>query len=453
MKNIAVIGGQWGDEGKGKVVDLLAEKADVIARGTGGNNAGHTIVIGGKKTIFHLIPSGIFHKGKKCIIGNGLVIDPKVLCSEISKLQDKGLSVTKDTLMISDRAHIILPYHIKMDELREIAKGKDKIGTTNRGIGPCYEDKITRIGIRMDEFIDKELFPKKLEPILFQKNSIFKAIFDSPGLKIEPILEEYQKYADILKPLVCDISVELDKYKDKSILFEGAQGTMLDIDHGTFPFVTSSNPTIGGLVAGLGVSPKRVDEIMGIVKAYLTRVGGGPFPTELGTEDETSGESKDDPFNQEIIDKGNTDDSYSQGRLLRKKGMEYGSTTGRPRRTGWLDLVALRHSIRVNGLTTIAITKLDVLDDCKKIKVCVAYDCKGKRIENFPSRLDILKECKPIYQEFDGWNEDISKIKEYEKLPLKAKEYLETLEKMVGLKFSIISVGPDREQTIIKDKF
>ncbi|MFW6311888.1 MAG: adenylosuccinate synthase [Nanoarchaeota archaeon] len=452
MKNIVVLGSQWGDEGKGKVVDLLAEKSDIIARATGGNNAGHTIVVNGEKSIFHLIPSGILHQGKMCVIGNGVVIDPKVLCSEIKKLQDKNIEISPKNLKISNTAHVILPYHIEIDKLREVAKGKEKIGTTGRGIGPCYEDKMARVGIRIEDFIDPQTFKTKLEKVLAQKNLFIERLYNEAPLNLIQMLDEFKKYAEILKPFCEDISKILNDSKDKAILYEGAQGTMLDIDHGTYPFVTSSNPTIGGMITGLGVGPKSFDEIIGIAKAYVTRVGGGPFPTELGDESQTEGESKDEALTDELVEKGNSDDEYYQGKLLRKKGAEYGSTTGRPRRTGWLDLVALKHAIKINGLTSIALTKLDVLDEMKKIKVCTSYDLDGKKIDYYPSSLEEQKKCKPVYTEFDGWNTDISKITNYEDLPENAKEYLKKLENLLDIKFSIISVGPGREQTMIMDK-
>lgn len=383
-KNIAIIGCQFGDEGKGKIIDFLAEKADVIARFNGGNNAGHTIVVNGKKTILHLIPSGILHKHKANIIGNGVVIDPKVLFEEINDLKKNGVKVSPDNLIISQNAHIILQRYV--DEDKETGTG---IGTTGRGIGPAYAAKAARVGLRVIDYIN-----------------------------------ENKEYSKKLNPFVKDTSLLMNWYleKNKKILFEGAQGTLLDVDHGTYPYVSSSNATSGGICTGLGISPKKIDKIIGITKAYTSRVGEGPFPTELKDE---------------------------IGKKIQKTGDEFGATTGRPRRVGWFDALMVKYSARINGFDSIAITKLDVLSDFKKIKICVGYKYDGKIIKNFTTDLRILENCEPIYEELDGWKENISKIKNYNKLPENAKKCLKRIEDLIETKISIISVGPGREQTII----
>ncbi len=420
---VAVLGAQWGDEGKGKIVDLLAESSDVVARATGGNNAGHTVVVGSEKTILHLIPSGILHEKTLCIIGNGTVIDPRVLLSEISSLREKGVKISPENLAISDRAHIILPTHIALDKARESASGRGKIGTTGRGIGPAYSDKASRTGIRIAEFMIPETFREKLASHIREKNFFLENYFKSEPVRLEGVYGEYSKYAEELKPFVRDTSSLLNSMlsSGRKILLEGAQGSMLDIDHGTYPFVTSSNSTIGGIVAGLGISPLSIKEIMGVTKAYATRVGSGNFPTELTGE---------------------------EGDALRKAGNEFGSTTGRPRRCGWLDLVALKQAIAVNGITSLAITKLDVLGGLGTIKACTCYKAGGKTISSFPSSLDALAGTEPVYHEFPSWKEDISGCREFAELPPEARSYLSFIEKETGVKISIVSVGPAREQTM-----
>lgn len=421
---IVVLGAQWGDEGKGKIVDLLTEDADLVVRFQGGNNAGHTLIVAGEKTILHLLPSGILHRGKTCLIGNGVVIDPEVLVSEIEKIKQRGFLKKDKQLLISDRAHVIMPYHRSIDQLREVAKGEGKIGTTGRGIGPAYEDKVARRGIRIADLIVPELLRARLEEILPQHNAYITKILGGIAFSIDQVYSRYLEFGKILEKHVCDGTLFLDEQlaKGKKVLFEGAQGTSLDIDHGTYPFVTSSNTVGAAACIGSGVGPGVISEVWGVTKAYTTRVGSGPFPTEL--EDET-------------------------GELLREKGGEYGSTTGRSRRCGWLDLVVLRHAARVNGLTALAITKLDVLSGFKKVKVCTAYKLRGKLIHHLPSKVEDLKEVKPVYQEFAGWQEDISSIRSYSKLPKNAKAYLGALEKKLELPLVLVSVGPSREQNAL----
>ncbi len=419
-----VLGAQWGDEGKGKIVDLLTEHADLVVRFQGGNNAGHTLIVGGEKTILHLLPSGILHRGKTCLIGNGVVIDPEVLVSEIEKIKQRGFLKNDKQLLISDRAHVIMPYHRSIDQLRETAKGDGKIGTTGRGIGPAYEDKIARRGIRMADLIDPDLLRKRLEEVLPLHNAYLTKILGGVAFSIDQVYAQYLELGKILQKHVCDGIVFLDEQlaKGKKVLFEGAQGTSLDIDHGTYPYVTSSNTVGAAACVGSGVGPGVISEVWGVTKAYTTRVGSGPFPTELDDE---------------------------VGELLREKGGEYGSTTGRSRRCGWLDLVVLRHAARVNGLTALAITKLDVLSGFKKIKVCTAYKLKGKLIHHVPSKVEDLNELKPVYKEFPGWQEDISSIRSYAKLPQNAKRYLDALEKALELPLVLVSVGPSREQNAL----
>ncbi len=423
MANIVVIGTQWGDEGKGKVVDLLAEKADIVARFQGGNNAGHTMVVEGEQIISHLVPSGIL-QNKTCVIGNGVVVDPAVLIEELDYLASKGIDVGPDKIRISDRAHLIMPYHQAVDHARERMKGNKKIGTTGRGIGPTYEDKATRRGIRFVDLIDPEVFEEKVRTILDEKNFYLKNYLSADILDPEPIIKQYQKYAERLKPHVTNVSVTIyEAIKSGShILFEGAQGTHLDIDHGTYPFVTSSNTVAGNACSGAGIGPREIASVMGIVKAYTTRVGAGPFPTEL------------------------LDDVGDQ---IQKKGAEFGATTGRRRRCGWLDIVLLRNAVRLNGLTGIAVTKLDVLGGLEELKICTGYEYKGQVLNDFPADLKVLAECKPVYETLPGWSEDISSVRSENKLPDNTKNYLKRIEELIETPIQIVSVGPGREETII----
>ena len=423
MSNVVVMGAQWGDEGKGKVVDLLASRADMVVRFQGGNNAGHTLVVNGKKTICHLIPSGILHKDKKCLIGNGVVVDPEVLLEEINKLTSKGISISPENLSISEKAHLIMPYHKAIDVASEAAKGKDKIGTTGRGIGPCYEDKVGRRGVRAIDLLDPELLAEKISANLKEKNFLLTEFYKAEALEFQPIYDKYMEMAETLKPYISNVSIEVDNVvrKNGKILFEGAQGTHLDIDHGTYPFVTSSNPVSGSVCAGVGIGPGKLHHVLGIVKAYTTRVGAGPFPTELDDE---------------------------IGIYIQEKGAEFGATTGRRRRCGWLDLAMMKDSIRYNGLNSIGMTKLDVLTGLDVIKVCTAYELDGKEIDYMPASLKDLARCKPVYKEFPGWKVDISSAKSLDDLPGEARNYLKSLEEIMEVPFSIISVGPMRDQTI-----
>lgn len=425
MSNIVIIGTQWGDEGKGKIVDLLAEYADLVVRFQGGNNAGHTMVVNGEQFISHLVPSGII-QGKTCLIGNGLVVDPAVLTQEIDYLNSKGIKVNPDTLKISERAQVIMPYHRHIDNAREKMKGDKKIGTTGRGIGPAYEDKSTRRGIRFVDLIDPEDFSEKVRTIMDEKNFYLKNYHSAETLDPDVVIEEYTKYAKILEPYVTNVSVTIDNAikSGKQVLFEGAQGTHLDIDHGTYPYVTSSNTVSGNACSGAGVGPKELSGVMGIVKAYTTRVGEGPFPSEL------------------------FDDI---GDAIQKKGAEFGATTGRKRRCGWLDTVILRNSVRLNGLTGLVITKLDVLGGLKELEICTGYDYKGKTIKDFPASLKVLAQCKPIYETMPGWEEDISGITKFDDLPENAKKYLKRVEELAETPAQIVSVGPGRNETIVID--
>ena len=422
MANTCVIGLQWGDEGKGKIIDILAKDFDIIARYQGGGNAGHTLIIGDEKFIFHLIPSGILHQDKKCVIGNGIVFDPKLFIEEIEGLAERNINVTGN-LFVSDRAHVVFPYHKKLDLLQEKQKGNSMIGTTGRGIGPCYTDKISRDGIRVAELLDKERFKDKLKRTVEEKNRTFVKLYDDEPVSWEDIYEEYCGYADKIAPFVCD-TVDLMARAigdNKSILFEGAQGALLDVDFGTYPFTTSSNTTSGGVSSGIGVSPKQINNIIGITKAYTTRVGSGPFPTEVEGED---------------------------GEHIRKKGGEFGSTTGRPRRCGWFDAVAIQHSVRISGVDSLIVTKLDVLDDQDTIKICTGYKYNEKLYNTFPADIDILNNCEPVYEEVPGWNEDTSGMRTAESLPEKAKDYIKRIENIVGVKVKMVSVGPERSQII-----
>jgi len=429
MPNVVVVGTQWGDEGKGKVVDLLASRADLIVRFQGGNNAGHTLVVNGEQTVCHLMPSGILHKGKKCLIGNGVVVDPQVLLEEIGVLEGKGISVTPGRLSLSERAHLIMPYHKALDLAREAVKGGEKIGTTGRGIGPCYEDKAGRIGIRAADLLDPGLLGEKISANLEEKNFLLSKFFGVDILEFQPIYDNYLRMAEEISPFISNVSLEIDEAarKGNKILFEGAQGTHLDIDQGTYPFVTSSNPVSGSACAGAGVGPDKLHHIVGIVKAYTTRVGSGPFPTEL--QDKT-------------------------GDYIQEKGAEFGATTGRRRRCGWLDLVMLRDSIRYNGLTSLSLTKLDVLSGLDRIRICVAYDLNGERIDYMPARLKALGRCMPVFEELPGWKEEISHAGSMDELPGEARKYLKRIEEITEVPLSIISVGPRREQTIeLSDPF
>lgn len=422
MSAVVVIGTQWGDEGKGKIVDYLAEQADVIVRYQGGNNAGHTVVVNGSEFKLHLLPSGILYKGKTCVVGNGVVIDPAVMIKEMNGMEEKGIST--DGLRVSNRAHVIMPYHRLLDEVEEISRADQKIGTTKRGIGPCYMDKNARSGIRMVDLLDEEEFCAKLKRNLEAKNHLLKAVYGTNGFDFESMKKEYLGYADKLRPYVVDTSAVLNESMKagQKILFEGAQATQLDLDHGTYPYVTSSHPIAGGACIGAGVGPTKISKVIGVVKAYTSRVGEGPFPTEL-------------------LD--------ATGDLIREEGHEYGTTTGRPRRCGWLDAVVVRYAGYVSGLDYMAITRLDILDKLPTLKLCVAYKYKGEIINEFPASLKVLDQVEPIYEEMPGWQEPTSHIRSYEELPVNARKYLERLSAVADVAIGIVSVGPGREQTII----
>lgn len=420
MSSVVVVGTQWGDEGKGKITDFLSENAEVVARYQGGNNAGHTIKFNNVTYKLHLIPSGIFYSDKICVIGNGMVVDPKALIQELKYLHEHNVST--DNLRISNRAHVILPYHLKIDEVEEERKGANKIGTTKKGIGPAYMDKAARIGIRMADLLDRKAFEEKLTRNLEEKNRLLERFYETEGFKIEDILDEYYEYGQQIKHYVCDTSVVLNDALDEGrrVLFEGAQGVMLDIDQGTYPFVTSSNPVAGGVTIGSGVGPTKINHVVGVSKAYTTRVGDGPFPTELTNE---------------------------IGDQIREVGREYGTTTGRPRRVGWFDSVVVRHARRVSGLTDLSLNSIDVLTGIETLKICTAYRYKGEIIEEFPANLNILAECEPVYEELPGWTEDITGCKTLSELPENARHYLERVSQLTGIPLSIFSVGPDRSQT------
>ena len=422
MTNTCVIGLQWGDEGKGKIIDILAKDYDIIVRYQGGGNAGHTLIIGDEKFIFHLIPSGILHPDKKCVIGNGIVFDPRLFLDEVAGLSKRNISVNGN-LFVSDRAHVVFPYHKKLDLLIEKQKGNSMIGTTGRGIGPCYTDKVARDGIRVAELLHKEHFKEKLKKTVEEKNRLFVDLYKDEPVSWEEIYEEYCVYADKISPFVCDtIDLMAKAIEDnKKILFEGAQGALLDVDFGTYPYTTSSNASAGGVSPGIGVSPKQIHEIIGITKAYATRVGSGPFPTEIDGE---------------------------QGEHIRKKGGEFGSTTGRPRRCGWFDAVAIRHSVRISGVDSLIVTKLDVLDDQETIRICTGYKSYEKVYNNFPADLDVLENCEPVYEEISGWLEDTSNVRDVKDLPGKAMDYIRKIEEIIGLKVKMVSVGPERLQIV-----
>lgn len=421
MPNTILVGAQWGDEGKGKIIDYLTEEADLVVRSQGGNNAGHTVIIGKKKYVLHLIPSGILRGGKTCVIGNGVVIDPVHLVGELDKLKEQGVRVGKN-LVISDCAHIVFPYHRLIDECRELAKGDKKIGTTKRGIGPCYGDKVERTGLRMGDLTRPKVFSEKLKAKVAENNKILKAFGVKP-VNFAKVNKDYLAAAKRLTPFITNTVVYLHEaiQAKKTILFEGAQGTFLDLDHGTYPYVTSSNTTAGGACTGTGVPPHRIDRVLGVVKAYTTRVGEGPFPTE----------------NKQITD------------MLHAMGREFGSTTGRARRCGWFDAVATRYATMINGIDELAVTNLDGLDNVDRIKVCVAYELNGKKLTVPPSDLPQLARCKPVYEEFPGWKTSTENARTFADLPPKARTYLKKIAALTGAKLTIASVGPARDQTIM----
>jgi len=417
-----IVGAQWGDEGKGKIVDMMSDDIDIVARYQGGANAGHTVCVGEKTYVLHLIPSGIFHKHVKCVIGNGVVIDPVALMEEIEMVKSFGVKID-GRLFISHNAHLIMPYHKLLDSIRE--QGAQKIGTTGRGIGPSYIDKYMRSGIRVVDLLDRKVLGEKLTLNIQEKNQLLSKVYGSAEIDVDKIIAEYQEFDKKIDPFVTDTSAYLNDAlrRKKNVLAEGAQGALLDVDHGTYPFVTSSNPTSGGACTGLGIPPTYVKSIIGIVKAYSTRVGNGPFPTELN---DTTGE------------------------LLRKTGHEFGATTGRPRRCGWLDMVSLKYSIMVNGIKTIALTKLDVLDEFDEIKICTAYKKDGKLLKAFPTDVQTLEAIEPVCHSYKGWRAKISDAKKWKQLPKNCIKYVETIEKLSGVKVSIVSVGARRDQTIVR---
>lgn len=428
MANVVIVGAQWGDEGKGKVVDIYTEYASDVVRYQGGNNAGHTLVVGNEKTVLHLIPSGILHEGKRCIIANGVVIDPRVFLEEIDRLKARGYLKDDSQLVVDGNTHIIMPYHVAIDKARESGSGR-KIGTTGRGIGPTYEDKVGRRGIRFADLVQPEVFARKVHEFLPEKNFFLEKYLGQQPLSEAQIIEEYSVYGQRLRQYLGSASVILNQSirTGRNILFEGAQGSLLDVDHGTYPYVTSSSTVAGGACTGAGIGPRFIHEVIGISKAYATRVGEGPFPTELKDE---------------------------MGDRLRHIGQEFGATTGRPRRTGWLDAVALREAVRLSGMTGLAITKMDVLNELETIKVCTAYTCQGQLVTDYPHDLDILSRCQPVYEEFEGWRQDISGVTRVEELPQAARTYLSKIEELVGCQVVLVSVGPRRDQTIqVKNPF
>jgi adenylosuccinate synthase len=420
MANTILVGAQWGDEGKGKIIDVLTEDADIVVRTQGGNNAGHTVHISGQKYVLHLVPSGILRKKKVCVIGNGVVVDPVSLVSEIEGLRKLGIKIDGN-LFLSETAHVVFPYHRELDAQREILKGKNKIGTTKRGIGPAYGDKAARTGLRVIDLINPERFKRQLEFKIKENNEVLKA-FGATPLSFKKVHDEYRAAGDYLKPFVANTVVLLHEAvrRGDDILFEGAQGTFLDIDYGTYPFVTSSNTTAGGACTGSGIPPHRMDRVVGVMKAYTTRVGEGPLPTE----------------NAEVAD------------MLHAMGREFGATTGRPRRCGWFDSVATRHASMVNGIDELAVTNIDGLDTVETIKVCIAYRADGKRYDYIPNDVELLTRCKPIYAEFPGWQTPTSKAQKWKDLPAKTRSYLKAIAELTGAKLKIASVGPGREQTI-----
>lgn len=424
MANVAIIGAQWGDEGKGKIVDLFTDDADIVVRFQGGNNAGHTLVVDGKKTVLHLIPSGALHPAKLCVIGNGVVVDPAVLLEEITALKAQGHLIDDAQLRISEQAHLIMPYHKAIDQARERLRGEGMIGTTGRGIGPAYEDKMARVGIRIIDLLEEETFQEKLERNIKEKNIYLKAILKEKTLDFNTLHDSYCAYREKLRPYVTDTGLLLDREirAGKQVLFEGAQGTLLDVDHGTYPFVTSSNTVAGGVCSGTGVGPGYIHQVIGISKAYTTRVGSGPFPTEIhGPEGET----------------------------LKREGFEFGATTGRPRRCGWFDAVGVRYAVRTSGITGIALTKLDVLTGFKKIPVCTAYRHSGEVIDEFSASSKVMQNARPVYEEMEGWDKPLSDARKFSDLPAEAQRYVRRLEELVQTEIILVSVGADRDQTII----
>ena len=424
VNTVAIIGAQWGDEGKGKIVDLLSREADIIARFQGGNNAGHTVVVGGEQVILHLVPSGALHPGKTCVIGNGVVIDPGVLLDEIEALRSRGYLQGEDPLRVSERAHVIMPYHRAIDLAREKRRGAGKIGTTGRGIGPAYEDKMARVGIRMVDLIDESVLRERLEQNLEDKNSYLRTVPGEKTFELQDVFEQYRAFGEKLRPYVSDTSHFIDDAisRGQRVLFEGAQGTMLDIDHGTYPYVTSSTTMAAGVAAGSGIAPQRIRQVIGISKAYTTRVGGGPFPTEL---------------NDEV------------GEKLRRDGAEYGATTGRPRRCGWFDAVLVREAARLDGLTGLAVTKLDVLRGLPRIRLCVGYTLDGAPLDHPPTTVAAWDRVEPVYEEMDGWPEDISAARRLTDLPGTARSYVARLSELTGVPLAFVSVGASREATIV----
>ncbi|TVX99939.1 adenylosuccinate synthase [Cohnella terricola] len=420
MSTVVVVGTQWGDEGKGKITDFLAEKADVVARYQGGNNAGHTILIDNKKYKLTMVPSGIFNENKLCVIGNGMVINPAALVEEIQYIRDNGFST--DNLKISDRAHVIMPYHLVLDALEEDRKADNKIGTTRKGIGPAYMDKAARNGIRIADLMVAEAFEEKARAVVAEKNQIITQMYNGEALDADSIIKDYLALAEILRPFVTDTSVVLNDAIDtnKKVLFEGAQGVMLDIDQGTYPYVTSSNPSAGGVCIGSGVGPSKIKEVIGVAKAYTTRVGDGPFPTELDNE---------------------------IGQWIRDKGHEYGTVTGRPRRVGWFDSVVVRHARRVSGITGLSLNSLDVLTGLETVKICTAYKFRGELMEHYPANLKLLEECEAVYEELPGWSEDISGAKKIADLPATTQKFIQRITELTGIPIAIFSVGRNREQT------
>ena len=425
MSAIVVMGSQWGDEGKGKIVDYLAQQAEAVVRYGGGSNAGHTVAVNGEEYKLRLLPSGILYKGTLCVIGNGVVVDPKVMLEEMDAMEARGIDVSG--IRLSNRAHVVLPYHSLMDGLSEELRGNSKIGTTKRGIGPCYQDKAKRVGIRVCDLMDKEEFAKRLKENLTVKNIELERLYKHAPLDYDEILKEYEVYAERLRPYVCDTIALLNDElaAGKKIMFEGAQATMLDVDYGTYPYVTSSHPVAGGIGIGAGVAPNKLKTVVGVVKAYCTRVGSGPFPTEQLNE---------------------------IGEKLREAGHEFGTVTGRPRRTGWLDAFVVRYAGMLSGINYMAITRLDILDGFDEIKMCTGYKYKGELLNEIPASLKVLAEVEPVYETFKGWKTSISDIRKYEDLPKETRVYLERMAEVTGIKLGIVSVGPNRDQTIVIEK-